>query len=371
MRTPLLLLITDLGLGGAPLVVRDLAANLDHDRFAVRVACLAPPGPIAHDLQRLGIPTDCLGATGPTDPRIPYRLARFVAAVRPTILHCHLVHANVLGRLVGSLMRVPHIIATIHTAEQHQRWHLTAEKLTCRLSDVSVCVSPSVARHTRRFAGVPASRLRVITNGIDIDRFADAPAVSPADLTSLGLTTGRKTIVSVGRLDSVKALDVLLHALALLPDQLDPQLLIVGDGPERPRLQRLVTRLSLQQQVFFAGPRRDVPAILKAAELFVMPSLFEGFGLAALEAMAAGLPVIATRTAGLTDLIDSNSTGLLVPTGNPQQLAQAITTLLSDPPRAARLATAAGAHARDHFSLHRTIAEYTALYRQLLTTHRR
>ena len=365
MRTPLLLLITDLGLGGAPLVVRDLAANLDRDRFTVRVACLAPPGAIADDLQRLGIPTDCLGATGPADLRVPCRLARLIAGFRPTILHCHLVHANVLGRLIGSLLSVPHIIATIHTAEQQQRWHLTAEQLTCRLSDVSVCVSPSVARHTRRFAGVPDSRLRIIPNGIDLDRFADAP---PADLTTLGLDPNRKTIVSVGRLDPVKALDILLHAFALLPDHLDSQLLIVGDGPESPRLRQLTAELNLQPRVFFAGPRRDIPGILKAADLFVMPSLFEGFGLAALEAMAAGLPVVAADTAGLTDLIDPNRTGLLVPPSNSHQLAQAITTLLADPPLAARLAAAARSDARDHFSLHRTIADYCHLYRQLLAT---
>ena len=366
MKTRLLFLITDLDIGGAPLVVKQLACGLDHQRFHIAVASLAPAGPIGRELRQKGVPVYDLGARGPWDFRVFSRLARLIAEFRPSILLCSLVHANVVGRLVGLLGQVPFIIAAIHTAEQGKKWHLLAENLTCRLSRLTLSVSPSVAQHVRRFSHVPLSRIRIIPSGLDWQHFADA---EPLSLSELGLSTPKKTLISVGRLDEVKALDVLLKAVKILIPHHDLRLLIVGDGPERTRLEQITEKLNLRNHVTFLGMRRDVAPLLKASNIYVQPSLWEGQGLAAMEAMAAGLPVVASNTTGLTDLIENDKTGLIVPVGNPSDLADAIARLITDPSHAARLARNAQEFIQTSFNLPTMINAYTSLFDELFARH--
>ncbi|KPK76033.1 MAG: hypothetical protein AMJ79_08590 [Phycisphaerae bacterium SM23_30] len=399
MRIRLLILLTDLEIGGVPLFVKDLAGGLaavgspsgaeqiqesscpsgaiaepivtrkDTDTFQVRVACLAREGPVAQEIRRHGIVTHCLGARGPWDIRVFYRLAKVIGAFQPHILHCCLVHANVVGSIVGRFLDVPCVFASIHTAERGKLWHLTAENLTCRWSRTTVCVSKSVSRHVERLAHIPAARLRIIPYGINCRRFADARAVN---LTDLGLKPARKTLVFVGRLDPVKAVDVLLNALSELvwEKKLNLQLLIVGDGPERQRLQQLTLKLKLSDRVCFCGARRDVERLLKSAEIFVMPSRWEGLPLAAVEAMAAGLPIVARRTEGLVDVVDHGSTGLLTPLEDVTELTQAIEKLIIDPNMAQRFGRAAQNRAFRKFSTSVMINNYVDLYKGLLRRSR-
>jgi glycosyltransferase involved in cell wall biosynthesis len=359
MKIRLLHLITDLEVGGAPLFVKNLVCGFDPSGFDVRVACLAPEGPLARELRARGIPTHCLGARGAWDIRVFYRLAGLINRFRPDILHCTLVHANVTGRLVGRFCNVPYIVATIQTAEQGKKWHLTAENLTCRLSDMTVCVSRSVFHHTRRFSNVPLSRLCVIPNAIDCDRFADARPVDPA---KFDLPPDKINIIFVGRLDPVKNIDILIRAMKILSSRLNVQLLILGDGPQHDFLEQLTRDLHLSHCVRFIGPRRNVEQWLKSADIFVLPSKWEGLSLSALEAMAAGVPIVASRTAGLTDIIQNDKTGLLVPPGDVQGLSAAVSRLTSAPDLACRLARAAQEHVRRNFSLDAIVLAHTHLY---------
>ena len=367
MATRICLLTTDLEIGGVPLLTRDLACGLAAAGFDIHVACLAPAGPIADQLRQSDIPVHPLGAKGPWDVAVLVRLAGLLERLRPDILHCSLVHANIAGRIAGSLVGTGRIIASIHTTERNKKWHLTAETLTCRLSDLTVCVSGSVERHTRLCSHVPPQRLSVIPNGIDCERFARA---APADRLVLGIDPHMPTLLFVGRLDPVKDLTTLLDAMGHLPEHCPAQLLIVGDGPDRARLEQRSIRLGLTGRVRFLGYRDDVPAILKAADIFVMPSLWEGFGLAALEAMAAGLPVIASRTSGLAELVLPGQTGLLVPSRDIPALAAAIVRLVQDAPLRERLGVAGQTRARHSFSLASMVTGYAHLYRRILTTAR-
>ena len=369
MRVRILFLITDLQVGGAPRVVKELACALALAKgdltFDVQVACLAPAGPVAEQLRNHGIVTHCLGALGPWDVRVFWRLGRLIRRFRPEILHCSLMHANVAGRIIGRLLAVPGIIASIHTAEQGKLWHLVLENLTCRLGAVTVCVSDSVRRHVARYAHIPPSRLKVIANGIDGRRFAQAV---PMDLALFGIKTGRVTLIFVGRLDAVKAIDVLLYSLARLVniDGCDAQLLVVGDGPQRPVLESLCRKLKITDRVCFCGLRRDVERLLKTADIYVQPSRWEGLPLSVLEAMAAGLPVVASRTEGLTDIIENGRTGLLAPVGDSRQLADKIMELVENPNKAQILGRSAQNYVRRRHSLGNMINAYMELYRSLL-----
>jgi glycosyltransferase involved in cell wall biosynthesis len=368
MQRRILLLCTDLEVGGVPLLIRNFARVLaaaspdstpNRSRFTVQVASLAPEGPIAEQIRKHGITTHCLDACCQWDVRVFFRLARLIRQFQPHVLHSQLVHANVVGRLMGSLLGVPKVIATIQTVEKGKRWHNKLENLTCRLSHKTACVSPSVYQHAARNIHIPKSRLQVIPNAIDVDRFADA---EPVNLAEFNLDINKTTLVFVGRLDPVKNVDVLLRATARISQGQDIQLLIVGDGPERERLETLTATLNLTDRVRFAGQRLDVERILKAADIFVLPSRWEGMPMAAQEAMASGLPVIASRAEGIIDIIEDNITGLLVTPGSMEQLAHAICRVIQNPTLAQQLSNAAQQKAQRLYSLDSIVQSYSELY---------
>jgi glycosyltransferase involved in cell wall biosynthesis len=357
-------LITDLEIGGAPRIVQQLACGLDRNRFEVEAACLAYDGPIARELRQRGVSTHCLQARGPWDIRVFFRLNRLIRRFRPDILQCALVHANLAGRLVGFVQRTPHILAAIHTIEKGKRWHLMLETLTCRFSDRSICVSESVARHIRQACSMPVSRLAVIPNGVDYSHFAEAKPINPAEL---GLNPQRRTLIYVGRLDPVKGIDVLLRAMAGLAGKLDLQLIIAGDGPEKPRLKKLSDEPALAGRIHFTGFHRDVAGLLKASQLLVLPSYWEGLPLSVMEAMAAGIPVIASRIEGLAPLIQDRQTGVYFTPGNPQSLKNAVSTVLSDSNLARMIALNGQNLIRERFSLRAMVNGYERLYESLLS----
>ena len=363
MKTRVLILITDLHPGGAPYVVRDLAIGLDSQRFEVQVACLAGEGAVAGQLRQKGIVTHCLGARGAWDLRVFYRLARIIRQFQPQILQCCLIHANVVGRLVGSLTGVPIIVASIHTAERGRRWHLLLERLTSHLSALTICVSVSVKKFMQVRASLPESRLAVIHNGIDFQRFSQAV---PVDLAEQELDPAKKTVVFVGRLDPVKSIDMLLNAVGRLREKLDLQLIIVGDGPEKKKLTELAQKLQVTDIVRFTGLRFDAERFIAAADVLVMPSQWEGLPLTALEAMAAGVPVVASRTEGLIDVIRHEKNGLLFKTGDIQQLAEAVERILTDSELAFSLGKNGQKIAFEDFSLKNMISGYEKIYENLL-----
>ncbi|MCP4711865.1 MAG: glycosyltransferase [Planctomycetes bacterium] len=374
-----LILVTDLNIGGVPLFIKDLACGLStldhqalsdnqnssHQIFDIHVACLAPHGPIADELRSYGIKTHCLNARGPWDLRTFYRLAALLHKLKPHILQCCLMHANVAGAVIGKCMGTKRVFTSTHTAEKGKLWHLTAENLICRLHPISVCISHSVKRHLVRHAHISPSRLSVIYYGINCPKFAQAQS---ADLSEFGFTKKHKTLIFVGRLDPVKNIDLILHALSQLASlqKQKLQLLIVGDGPQRPQLETLTKQLNLNDCVHFTGARRDVERLLKAADLFLMPSKWEGFGLSAAEAMAAGLPVIASRTDGLIDVIDHNINGLLVSPNDLNELTQSIKSLLDNPQKMKILGLAAQKKAHQHYSINTMIKNYAKFYHNLL-----
>ncbi len=384
MKIRILLLITDLELGGTPLSVKRLACGLDKNRFDVCVACLAPAGEVALQLQQCHIPVYCLGAKGCWDLRVFYRLLRLLIKLRPDILHCFLVHANIAGRLTGRLLALPCIIGSIRTAEKTKRWHLIAENLTFRMGDITLCNSLSVYRHTKRYSHVPDKYLHTITNGVDIDYYANAKPLTVDNSTahvlipaSIGLRQGKTNLIFVGRLDPVKNLDTLLYALHKLLQYNKThsqhnninnlQLIIVGDGPQKQHLVELVQKLHLTDNVLFTGFRNsdEVAGLLRVADIFIMPSYQEGCSGATLEAMASALAVVAARSAGLYDLIKHRHTGLLFDANDTNGLVYQVQLLIEQPQLARQLGQNAQQLARKRFSLDTMIRQYSQLYHNL------
>ncbi|MCI0655807.1 MAG: glycosyltransferase, partial [Acidobacteria bacterium] len=214
---------------------------------------------------------------------------------------------------------------------------------------------------------LPAHKVVAIPNGVPLERFADRSSRDRMR-ASLGLDSRSRVIGSVGRLDEpVKGYAVLLEALEILGRTMpDTLCLICGDGPSRTQLEESVRERDLSAKVRFLGERQDIPLVLQALDLYVQPSLSEGFGLSVLEAMATGLPVVATKSGGLPEVVREGVTGDLVPPGDAPLLAQRIHSLLEDPARRAAYGKQGEDRARREFPLQRMVRGWSELYRELL-----
>lgn len=356
-------LITELDTGGAQKVLLQLLSRLDRQRFSPSVACLYNgAGAVAQEIRALGIRVTDLGMTARWRVDALWRLYRSLRKERPAILHTHLFHANMPGRVLGRLAGIPVIISTEHSMGMESEWRYRVNRLTHPLADRVVCVSPQIAKFVAQHVRIPEDKTVIIPNGIDLQRFESLPDKHSAR-AALGLPFDHPLICTVARLDPVKRLDNLLGAVARLPEV---RLVVVGEGQERCRLTRLASELGVEQRAQFVGSQRDVLPWLAASDLFVLSSDWEGLSMAVLEAMAAGLPVVAMETGGMPDVVLPGVTGRLVPPGQVDALAQAIAGLLDDAGLRQDMGRAAAKRVADSFSLDQMAERTVRLYDELL-----
>lgn len=348
--------VSSLKVGGMEQVVVRLAASQKQAGHHVRVMAIHG-GPLEKDLLQHGIQTEVLGS-GRVHRGM--RALRYFRTVRPDVVHSHnptSLHYAALAKLVSR----SGIIVTVHGEIQFRpgtalEWSL--------VSSVGV-VSQAALQNLR--VPCPTSKLVVVHNGI-------APVNgSGADRGSvrrdLGIAGDTFVGAIVARLSGMKGHGTLLQSLATLRDNaVSVLVLIVGDGAERNELERQAHALSLDDRyVRFLGARSDVDRLLHAADFFVLPSDTEGLPLSVLEAMAHGLPIVASNVGGIPELIDHDKEGLLIPPADPTALAAAIQRLAGDPALRQRLGEAARARAGGEFSLSTTVRNYDRLYRQAIS----
>lgn len=361
---PVALVITELDVGGAEKALVSLATHLDRRRWSPHVIALGPDAPLAAPLRDAAIPCECLGV----NPRRPdlavRRLAQALRSVRPAVVQSFLFHANVATRLAVPLSGTsPWVLGGIRVAERQKRWHLRLERLTSHLSAGAVCVSEGVRRFSLEHGGWAPDRLTVIPNAVDPRVFDSAV---PVDRASINVPDGAFLALYVGRLSVQKGLPTLLDAfdafLAARPD-LDAHLALAGDGPQRAGLAAdAASRPRLLGRIHWLGHRSDIPGLLLASDLFVLPSLWEGMPNALLEAMAARLASVATNVEGTEDLIVPGSTGWLVPAGSPDAFTAALLDAASDLNRLHRFGQAARDRVEEEFSPGSTSAAYERLW---------
>jgi glycosyltransferase involved in cell wall biosynthesis len=326
------------------------------------VCCLDEPGAWAGELQREGIAVHALGRAPGFRPSVGRQLAGIAARERATVLHCH--HYSPF--VYGALARWWHPARIIFT--EHGRLHnqaasskrLVANTLFGRMASSVCAVSDDLKRHLVA-EGFTPERIRVVYNGIDAGPLPDAAAKRDARAL-IGAAPGEAIIGAVGRFDPVKDLPTLIRAFGVVRSALpQTRLVLVGDGPERSLLERIAADQGLHDRVTFTGYRADVRALLPAFDLYVNSSLFEGVSLTILEAMAAGVPVVATRVGGTPEVID-RSTGVLVPPADASALASALGAMLRDEPTRTALGAAARARVERLFSIDRMTEDYASMY---------
>ena len=373
-RLRVMQLITELAPAGAERCVYELARRLDRSRFDVSVVGLRG-GAMAGLLQEAGVPVHVLGVRGRWDLPKLVSLVRLLRAGRVDVLHTHLFHADLAGRVAAYLAGVPHAVHTVHTAEARFRpWQFAFARLWAGLGGTAapgrrtagiIAVSESVRDHHAARSGLPAGCYAVIPNGVDVDAFARDEEARAANRRAWGVGDGEFLLAFVGRLDREKGVDTLLAAMVLLDSRgLAPRLAMAGDGPERPMVEGFLAGAAGR------GTRRlgfvdDVRGVLSAADALVMPSRWEGFGMAAAEAMAAGLPVIAANVPGLRDVVADGLTGLMVPPEEPEALAACIERLTDDAKLCRQLGRSGRNRVAEMFHIDMTVAAHAELYQSI------
>ncbi len=356
--------ITDLNVGGAERMFVELVTRLDRHRWEPRAFCLSGPGVLVEKLTAHGISVTCLDAKSIRSLGVLRRLAAELKRFQPAILQCFLFHANFVGRLAAWRVGVPIVVCGIRVAERRSRVPLWLDRLTQGFVSHNVCVSRAVAEFSIRDSGLATTKVSVIPNAVDFELFANASAVPR---TELGLLDSAPLALFVGRLDPQKAPFVLLEAFALLVKRhADWQLLFVGHGVLHSSMTEWIADRGLQRSIRIVGWRPDVPQVLKAADLLVLPSLWEGMPNIVLEAMASGLPVVVSRVEGTDELIRDRESGLLVAPGSVAELEHAIEAVLTDSDFSSRLAGKAQQTALKSFTFESMVAAYEQLYSRLL-----
>jgi glycosyltransferase involved in cell wall biosynthesis len=339
--------------GGQEKLLVEFARYADPGRFDLRFISLGSRGVLADDIEALGWPVTALGVPNGLRLSLIVRLGLAFRRWRPDVLHTHDDRALFYAGPAARATRVPRVVNTRHGRNCHfTSRQVAVGRQLARLVDRYVCVSDD-AKAQCIAEGIASSRLRTIKNGIDVDRF---PFSGPDP---------SGPIVAVARLSPEKDLANLVRAVALAAwDEPGLRLEIAGDGPCLPELEELVAELGVDERITFLGEIRDVPALLARASLFVLPSRSEGIPLTLLEAMARGLPAVATRVGGIPEVVVDGETGLLVPSGDPVALAQAIRRIRHDPGRGLRMGQAGRQHVEQHFDIRRMVGDYEALYRE-------
>ena len=329
-----------------------------------------PPGAttLLPALQAARLEVECLGARRTKDfLSVVARLAEKFRRQQPQIVQSLLFHANLVGRAAAWRAGVPHMVCGIRVAERKSAWHLWLDRATHRLVERYVCVSQAVADFSAGAARLPPDKLVVIPNGIDLARFTNVP---PADRVNLG-AAGRRLVTFIGRLEGQKGIP---HLLTTAKDWLrrlpDCDLLIVGKGPWEGALRQQCQDLGIAQRVHFAGWRTDVPAILAASSLLVLTSLWEGMPNVVLEAMASGLPVVATQVEGVRELLGAGFQEQSVPYGKWEDFTESVVRILSDHNLAQRLGRENRRYTEQNFTIERMIVSYQRLWDQILAGSR-
>ena len=357
--------ITELDPGGAERALTQLVLSLDRKFWDPYVICLGPRGHFAGILETSDVPVLCLNARGVRSlPRVLFQLTRELRRLRPSLVQTFLFHANLVGRIAARWAGIPVVVSGLRVAERQNFWHGKVDRWTNRLVTTNVCVSQGVAEFSKQVVGLDPAKLVVIPNSVDFETFANA---SPVDMSQFGIPAGSRVFLSVGRLDRQKGFDILIRAIALLdPLPVDVYFLIVGEGPESDSLHLLVSEARLTKTIRFSPRRNDIPCLLAASLALILPSRWEGMPNVVLEAMAAGLPVIATSVEGIAELVQHEVTGLVVSPEQPSELSSAINQLLSQPEFVAEAGRSAQVIVKKEFTTLGTASAYEKLYRQML-----
>lgn len=349
--------IPGLGVGGAERLVLDLIKNLDQEKYEIKVVATVCGGEMKDFFEQAGFEVKVFNKKGKLGLAVFYHLYNYFKKEKPDIVHTHLFGADLWAGLAARLAKAPHIVKTEHNVNINEGLlKKLLKRATVFVFERMAAISPAVVEYMIGVEKMPKEKIKLIYNGIDIGRFNarlkdsfNAPPV----------------LINVARFEKQKGHRVLIKALEEIKNR-EWVMWLVGGGRLRPDIEKAVREAGLEKRVRFFGERNDVPELLAKADIFVFPSLWEGFGLAALEAGAAGLPIIASRVGGIENIFEDNKNAQLVEPGNCQALAGAIKWMIEHPQKALFLGHNARKLVATSYSIETMVAEYDHLYQSVL-----
>ena len=368
-RTPRVLqVVLSLTPGGTEALVVEICRRLAPE-FGVAVCCLDNEGEWAVDLQARGVEVNALRRRPGFRPQVGRAIAQFAKERQIDVLHCHQYSPFVYGCVAAALNRRLKIVYTEHgrLSDARPSWKRRLVNPWLSRFDGSIVAVSHELREYMIEARFPPERVEVVHNGV-------APAAVPTGADrrrarqQLRLDDRAFVVATVARLDPVKDLMTLLEAFARVRQRVaSAQLLVVGDGPERDRLAARAAQPDLAGSVHMTGYRSDVRALLPAVDVYTSSSISEGVSITILEAMAAGIPVVATAVGGTPEVLpEEGAGGILVPCRDPERLASAIVSLALDQRQRAAMAAAGRRRLESAFTIDRMVDDYARLYRGLV-----
>jgi len=374
--------LEDLDTGGAEQQLAAFLSRSDRECFHHEICVLTEAGRLATPLQTLGIPIHVLRVERNWDLiRAIARLRGLVRVMAPDLIHAVLYRPGVVGRTVGRLCRVPVVTSLVNTAYEPE-WRLDNPRLswwkvalvqgvdttTSRWGSMFVALTETVKRSAVRRLAIPEQKIRVIPRGFAFEDGAAPSATTVETLRAqLGCADADPVLLNVARLVPQKGQHHLIRAMVQVRHAFPKaRLLIAGEGWLRGDLETLIRAQGLDSTIRLLGDRPDVPALLALADIFVFPSLFEGFGVSLMEAMGSGKPCIVSDIAVLREVTDNGTKALLVPSQSADALSEAILRLANDRALAGRLGADAKAWTRQQYDVRRCVAALEGLYTTLI-----
>jgi glycosyltransferase involved in cell wall biosynthesis len=361
----ILIVSTGLNRGGAETQVFYLAKGLRARGWEAEVVSLLTDGTMTQQFREVEIPIHQLGMhRGIPDPRAILNLRKIIRTFRPDVLHTHMVHSNLLGRVTRLFAHVPVVISTAHSITEGARWRELAYRITDPLADLTTIVSNAAAERYIRVGAVPARKLKTVPNGVELEAFKPNAEYRATLRAELGVDD-QFVWLAVGRLDTPKDYPNLLTAFSRLASRRHV-LLIAGEGHLRESTERLATELGISEQIRFLGIRKDVPRLMAAADAYVMSSAWEGLPMVLLEAAASALPIVTTAVGGTDEIVQDGVSGFLAPAKNSEALAAAMQRMELLPVESRVSMGAAGRdHVSQHYGLSAVVDQWEDIYHSL------
>lgn len=368
-KTRVVLLIPTLDRSGAEKQCTLLASRLPRDEFDVHVIALTRGGPYAADLAAAGIPLTVIGKQFKFDPSTFWRLRRELKRLQPDILHTWLFAANSYGRMCAGIVPKARIVVSERCVDSWKAgWQLWLDRRLISRTDRLVGNSQAVVDFYREL-GVPSEKLTCIPNGIDIIPTVDSAADRTRLRHEMGVPPDAFVAGYIGRLARQKRVEDLIWAVETLRQiRTQLHLVVIGSGPEQEKLAEFTRNVNCSEHVHFLGHREDAVRFLSGIDVFCLASSFEGMSNSIMEAMAAGVPVIASDIPANRELLVHQETGFLCKLGDTVGFMQYLRRVIDEPGLGERLGAAGRERIQTQFSIQKMVDGYADLYRQLAGT---
>jgi len=354
-------IITTIDVGGAEVHLLKLSDSLIKEGHNVHVVYLKGDGTLQEEFEKIGVSPQKVSLSG------FFQLWMLMRKIRPDIVHTHLLKADFMGGLAAALAGIRGVVSTKHNDEPQLEnfFYRFLHRIPLFINKKVIAVSNHIRTYMVHVAGVNPQKIETVYIGIDP---SPPDSIKGSSIRQeLGLGSEPFLVGSVARLIERKGHQTLLEAFALISKEIkNIKLLIIGGGPHREKLEEMSTQLKVDHDVYFLGERRDIGAILSELQLFVLASVKEGFGLVLLEAMSAGVPILACRSGGIEEAVEDGETGILTTPSNPKALAEQMKYLVQNKDVSRIMGQNGRKKVRTFFSLEKMKKNILEIYKKAL-----